>query len=31
MFIGMASPANVARTVDDILQEISDQVRVLLR
>jgi len=31
MFIGMASPANVARTVDDILQEIRDQVRVLLR
>ena len=31
MFISMASPANVARTVDDILQEISDQVRVLLR
>ena len=30
MFIGMASPANVARTVDDILQEIRDQVRVLL-
>ena len=31
MFIGMASPANVASTVDDILQEIRDQVRVLLR
>ena len=31
MFISMASPANVARTVDDILQEIRDQVRVLLR
>lgn len=31
MFIGMASPANVASTVDDIVQEISDQVRVLLR
>ena len=31
MFISMASPANVARTVDDILQEISDQVRVLVR
>lgn len=31
MFIGMASPANVASTVDDILQEISDQVRVLVR
>ena len=30
MFISMASPANIARTVDDILQEISDQVRVLL-
>ena len=30
MFIGMASPANVPRTVDDILQEIRDQVRVLL-
>jgi AcrR family transcriptional regulator len=30
MFIGMASPANVASTVDDIMQEISDQVRVLL-
>ena len=30
MFIGMASPANIARTVDDILQEIRDQVRVLL-
>ena len=31
MFIGMASPANVASTVDDILQEIRDHVRVLLR
>ena len=31
MFIGMASPANVASTVDDILQEVRDQVRVLLR
>jgi len=31
MFIGMASPATVASTVDDILQEIRDQVRVLLR
>ena len=31
MFISMASPANVGSTVDDILQEISDQVRVLLR
>lgn len=31
MFIGMASPANVASTADDILQEIRDQVRVLLR
>ena len=31
MFIGMTSPANVAGTVDDILQEIRDQVRVLLR
>ena len=30
MFISMATPANVASTVDDILQEISDQVRVLL-
>jgi AcrR family transcriptional regulator len=30
MFISMASPANVARTVDDLLQEIRDQVRVLL-
>ena len=30
MFISMASPANIDRTVDDILQEISDQVRVLL-
>jgi AcrR family transcriptional regulator len=31
MFIGMASPANVASTVDDILQEMKDQVHVLLR
>jgi len=31
MFIVMASPATVASTVDDILQEIRDQVRVLLR
>jgi AcrR family transcriptional regulator len=31
MFIGMASPATVASTVDDILQEIRGQVRVLLR
>jgi AcrR family transcriptional regulator len=31
MFIGMASPANVARTVEEILQEIRDQVRVLIR
>jgi AcrR family transcriptional regulator len=31
MFIGMASPVNVARTVEEILQEIRDQVRVLLR
>lgn len=30
MFVSMASPANVARTVDDILQEIRDQVRLLL-
>ena len=30
MFVSMASPANIARTVDDILQEIRDQVRVLL-
>ncbi|GAA1805583.1 TetR/AcrR family transcriptional regulator [Agromyces neolithicus] len=30
MFVGMASPVNVARTVDDILQEVRDQVRVLL-
>lgn len=31
MFIGMASPVNVVRTVEEILQEIRDQVRVLLR
>ena len=30
MFISMAATANIARTVDDLLQEISDQVRVLL-
>ena len=30
MYLGMTSPANVALTVDDILREISDQVRVLL-
>jgi AcrR family transcriptional regulator len=30
MFVSMASPANIARSVDDILQEIRDQVRVLL-
>lgn len=30
MFVSMASPANIARTVDDIAREISDQVRVLL-
>jgi AcrR family transcriptional regulator len=30
MFISMASPANIARTVDNIVQEIRDQVRVLL-
>ena len=30
MFISMASPANITRTVEDILQEIRDQVRVLL-
>ena len=30
MFISMVSPANIARTVEDILQEIRDQVRVLL-
>ena len=30
MFVSMASPANVALTVDDILREIRDQVRVLL-
>lgn len=30
MFVSMASPANIARTVDDIVREISDQVRVLL-
>src|SRR5829696_7460546 len=30
MFIGMASPVNIASTVDDIVQEIRDQVRVLL-
>jgi AcrR family transcriptional regulator len=31
MFIGMASPVNVARTVEEILREVRDQVRVLLR
>ena len=31
MFISMAATANLARTVDEILQEISDQVSVLLR
>ena len=30
MYLSMASPANVALTVDDILREIRDQVRVLL-
>lgn len=30
MYLGMTSPANVALTVDDILQETRDQVRVLL-
>jgi AcrR family transcriptional regulator len=30
MFISMASPANIARAVEEILQEIRDQVRVLL-
>lgn len=30
MFVSMASPANIARTVDDIAREISNQVRVLL-
>jgi AcrR family transcriptional regulator len=30
MFVGMASPANIARTVDDIVEEIRNQVRVLL-
>ena len=30
MFISMASPANITRTVEDIVQEIRDQVRVLL-
>ena len=30
MFLSMAATANVARTVEDILQEIRDQVRVLL-
>lgn len=30
MYLSMTSPANVAFTVDDILQEIRDQVRVLL-
>ena len=30
MFISMASPANIARAVEEILQEIRDQVRLLL-
>ena len=30
MFLSMAATTNVARTVEDILREISDQVRVLL-
>lgn len=30
MFVGMASPANITRSVDEIVQEISDQVGVLL-
>jgi TetR/AcrR family transcriptional regulator len=30
MFVGMASPANITSTVDEIVQEIRDQVRVLL-
>ena len=30
MYLSMTSPVNVASTVDDILQEIRDQVRVLL-
>ncbi len=30
MYLSMTSPANVALTVDDILREIRDQVRVLL-
>jgi len=30
MFLSMAATANIARTVEDILQEIRDQVRVLL-
>ena len=30
MYLSMTSPANVALTVDDILQEVRDQVRVLL-
>jgi hypothetical protein len=31
MFISMAATINAARSIDDILQEIRDQVRVLLR
>jgi AcrR family transcriptional regulator len=31
MFISMAATINIARSVDDLLREISDQVRVLLR
>ena len=30
MFLSMAATANTSRSVEDILQEISDQVRVLL-
>ena len=30
MFLSMAATPNVARTVEDILSEIRDQVRVLL-
>ena len=30
MFLSMAATANISRSVEDILQEISDQVRVLL-
>ena len=31
MFLSMAATANISRSVEDILREISDQVRVLLR